>query len=75
MKKPKITLPDRAPLCKPDGDPVWHNLTPNRFVTDLPSQSKGPIRARAFRASLEQQNIGVVDPTGTPQLPTRRART
>jgi len=74
--RPGSSVPklERAPLTNANGKPVWHKITPNRFVTDLPSVSKGPIRARAFRDALDPLHQGVADGTGTPQLPERRAQ-
>jgi hypothetical protein len=34
------------PLLKPNGEPVWHGFTGNRFAFPLPPESHGPIRAR-----------------------------
>jgi len=34
---------------RPRGDTVWHGVTGNRFSFALPSQAKGPIRARETR--------------------------
>jgi hypothetical protein len=48
------------------GTPVWHNLTPTRFATEIPP-AQGPIRARAQRASLDVR-ARAVDAKGTPQL-------
>lgn len=74
--RPGKSVPDlkRAPLCNANGQPVWHTVTPNRFVTELPGDAKGPIRGRAFRRALNPEDQGVVDPSGTPQLPARRPR-
>lgn len=65
---------EREPMRRANGEAVWHRLTPVRFVTPLPERAKGPIRARAFRAGLDPQHQGVLDGTGSPQLPKRRAQ-
>lgn len=64
----------REPLRRPDGDPVWHSVTPTRFTTLLPDATKPPIRARAERRSRDPFNVGVLDGTGSPQLPKRRGQ-
>lgn len=73
--RPGASVPklERAPLRNANGKAVWHDLTPNRFVTALPPV-QGPVRARAFRAGLDPSHQGVADGTGTPQLPKRRAQ-
>jgi hypothetical protein len=59
---------ERPALLRPagGGTPVWHGLTPTRFATEIPP-SKGPIRGRARRASLDVR-ARAIDAKGTPQL-------
>lgn len=65
---PAIPELRRTPLIRPGGQKVWHNVTPNRFATALPSGVQGPIRAREVRRQKNPNQVAQ-DPKGSPQLP------
>jgi hypothetical protein len=65
---PPIPKLERPPIIRVTGQPVWHGVTPNRFVADLPPV-QGPVRARESRRQ-KNPNAPAID-GGTPQLPKR----
>lgn len=69
--RPASTIPaiTRAPIVRPNGKAVWHEVTPVRFSTPIPT-ANGPIRARAHREAREH-NAVALDSCGTPQLPSQ----
>lgn len=68
FKHPEIPECTRKPLLRPSDKPMFaESVTPTRFVWPLPSASKGPIRAEAYRKTKDR-NAPVVDSFGTPQL-------
>jgi hypothetical protein len=67
FKNPEIPETTDKPLLRPSGKKMFERtVTPYRFVFPLPSDSKGPIRAKAYRDS-KNRNANALDPKGTPQ--------
>ena len=56
----------RRPQMRPNGEPVWHNLTPTRFVTALPPV-QGPVNALKIRATKDPR-ARTLDAYGSTQL-------
>lgn len=64
---PPIPERNRKPLLRPSDKAMFERtITPYRFVFPLPPESKGPIRAKAYR-NEKDRNANALDPKGTPQ--------
>jgi len=57
---------NRRAQMRPNGEPCWSGLTPNRFATALPPV-KGPVNARALRATKDPR-ARTLDAWGSTQL-------
>lgn len=67
FKNPEIPETTDKPLLRPSGQKMFERtVTPYRFVFPLPPESKGPIRAKAYR-NEKDRNANALDPKGTPQ--------
>lgn len=68
LAKPSIPALNRAPLRRVTGEPVWHDLTPTRFILPVPTGREGPKQPLAKK----QRALVVVPVEGSLVAKTRK---